>query len=203
MANRVLEAPLWRQTALSRSAIDPFHGRVVSVVPDNNRPDSDLTPRRRVPRWVPLFNVLARPLLSLGVPFGPDVLLTVRGRTSGLPRTTPVSLVDYGGRRGVISPFGETQWVRNLRVAGTATIRHGRRSEEVRTLELDHEQAVRFIREAIAPIAASSRLGDWFVRRIDKIDLDQPDEAAVGRPVFEVFPIDAPSARRSAGRGGT
>ncbi len=144
--------------------------------------------KRRLPRWVPYFNAIARPLIALGIPMGPDVLLTVKGRKSGLPRTTPVTICDYGGRRGFISPFGETNWARNLRAAGTATIRFGRKREEVRAVELDHDEAVRFIKEVIAPIAATSKIGDWFVRNIDKLDLDHPDETAVGKPVFEVFP---------------
>ena len=35
---------------------------------------------RQIPSWVPFFNLLAKPLLKLGVPMGPDVLITVRGR---------------------------------------------------------------------------------------------------------------------------
>lgn len=92
------------------------------------------TVERRLPRWVPYFNRLAKPLLALGVPMGPDVLITVRGRRTGRPRTTPVTICDYGGRRGMISPFGETNWVRNLRAAGTASVRIGRRREEVRAV---------------------------------------------------------------------
>src|SRR5262249_59297319 len=88
-----------------------------------------------MPFWVPAFNAVARPLLRAGVPMGPDVLLTVRGRTSGLPRTTPVTLCEWDGRRGIISPFGEVQWVRNLRAAGRATMRVGRRSEQGPPLE--------------------------------------------------------------------
>jgi len=38
-------------------------------------------------------------------------------------------------------------------------------------------------------------LGDWFVRKIDRIDLDHPDEAAVGKPVFEIFPVESPTSR--------
>jgi deazaflavin-dependent oxidoreductase (nitroreductase family) len=144
--------------------------------------------KRRLPRWVPYFNAIAKPLIAIGIPMGPDVLLTVRGRKSGLPRTTPVTICDYGGRRGFISPFGETNWVRNLRTAGIATIRFGRKREAVRAVELDHAGAVRFIEEVVAPIAASSKIGDWFVRNIDKVDLDNPDKAVVGMPVFEVFP---------------
>ena len=148
----------------------------------------------RVPRWVPYFNAVAKPLLALGVPMGPDVLITVRGRKSGLPRTTPVTVCEYRGRRGLISPFGESNWVRNLRATGTATIRFGRRREEVRAVELDHDQAAGFVRDVISPVAQRSRLGNWFVRKIDKIDIDNPDEAVRGRPVFEIFPL-APSGR--------
>jgi len=144
--------------------------------------------KRRLPRWVLYFNVIAKPLIALGVPMGPDVLLTVKGRRSGLPRTTPVTICEYGGRRGFISPFGETNWARNLRAAGIATISIGRKREEVRAIELDHDEAVRFIKEVIVPIAATSKIGDWFVRNMDKVDLDHPDETAVGMPVFEVFP---------------
>jgi len=144
--------------------------------------------KRRLPRWVSYFNVIAKPLIALGVPMGPDVLLTVKGRRSGLPRTTPVTICEYGGRRGFISPFGETNWARNLRAAGIATISIGRKREEVRAIELDHDEAVRFIKEVIVPIAATSKIGDWFVRNMDKVDLDHPDETAVGMPVFEVFP---------------
>ena len=161
-----------------------------------NRSESgdSMNGRRRLPAWVPYFNFFARPLLALGVPMGPDVLLTVRGRKSGQPRTTPVTICEYGGRRGFISPFGESQWVRNLRAAGTASIRFGRKREDIRAVELGHDEAVRFIREVIAPIAATSPIGDWFVRNIDKIDLDHPEEAAIGMPVFEVFPaVPAPS----------
>jgi deazaflavin-dependent oxidoreductase (nitroreductase family) len=151
---------------------------------------------RRLPWWVPYFNVVAKPLLALGVPIGPDVLLTVRGRRSGLPRTTPVTMGEYGGRRGFISPFGETNWVRNLRAAGMAAVRVGRRREEIRAVELDQDEAVRFLREVIAPIAAQSKLGDWLVRKVDRVDIDHPESAVIGMPVFEVFAIDSSAGRR-------
>jgi len=65
---------------------------------------------------------------------GPDVLLTVRGRRSGRPRTTPVTICEHDGRRGSISPFGETKWARNLRAAGRGTIRSGQKREEIRAV---------------------------------------------------------------------
>ena len=153
----------------------------------------------RIPRWVPLFNFFARRLLAIGVPLGPDVLMTVRGRRTGQPRTTPVTLCEFGGRRGVISPFGEVQWVKNLRVAGRATIGIGRRREEVVAVELDQAAGAEFIRDVIAPIARESRVGGWFVRAVDRIDVDHPADAAVGRPVFEFSPAP-PASPASEGR---
>src|SRR6476661_7670057 len=89
------------------------------------------------PRWVfSLFNPIAKFLLKAGVPLGFNGLITVRGRKSGLPRTTPVAIIEVSGRRWVWAPFGEVQWVRNLRAAGRATITVHRRQEEVRAVEL-------------------------------------------------------------------
>lgn len=142
------------------------------------------------PWWVPPFNVIAKPLLALGVPMGPDVLLTVRGRKTGQPRTTPVTVGERGGRRGIIGAFGDSNWSRNLRAAGTATIRFGRHSEEVRAVELKGGEAVDFLQVVLVPLARESRLGAWFVRHVDKIDIDDLEGVVRGRPVFEIFPVD-------------
>lgn len=32
-------------------------------------------------------------------------------------------------------------------------------------------------------------MGLWFVRNIDRIDIDHPEEATRGRPVFELQPV--------------
>src|SRR2546427_11452805 len=74
----------------------------------------------RVPFFVPLFNPIARRMLRGGVPLGPNALLTVRGRSSGVDRTTPVAVVAIGGRRGVVATLGDVDWARNLRAAGAA-----------------------------------------------------------------------------------
>jgi deazaflavin-dependent oxidoreductase (nitroreductase family) len=150
----------------------------------------------RLPAWVPFFNRIARPLLAAGVPMGPDVLLTVRGRKSGLPRTTPVAICENAGRRGLISPFGEVDWVRNLRAAGSATITAGGRTEEVTAVELGPAEAAAFVRDVLAPHARRTRLGRWFVRNIDRIDIDDPVAAAEGRPVFELHGSRAGSGSR-------
>ena len=100
-----------------------------------------------------------------------------------------MTLCENEGRRGLISPFGETDWVRNLRAAGRATLRLGRRVEEVAAVELGPVEAAAFVRDVLAPRARLSRSGSWFVRHVDKIDIDHPAEAVIGRPVFELRPV--------------
>jgi deazaflavin-dependent oxidoreductase (nitroreductase family) len=140
------------------------------------------------PRWVTMFTPITRPLLAAGVPLGPNGLLTVRGRTSGLPRTTPVAIIDVSGRRWVWSPWGDVHWVRNLRAAGRATVTVRGRKEEVAVTELDATERVGFFRDVLGPVARDMRFGMWFVRTVDGTDLDRPLEAAEGRAVFELHP---------------
>jgi deazaflavin-dependent oxidoreductase (nitroreductase family) len=90
----------------------------------------------QAPRFVRLANGLTKTLLRAGLPlsgFGyPMYLLTVRGRKSGQPHTTPVVIVEQEGKRYLLSPFGVVDWVRNLRASGVATFSRGRRHEQVR-----------------------------------------------------------------------
>ena len=139
------------------------------------------------PRWVfALFNPLAKFLLNAGVPLGFNGLITIRGRKSGLPRTTPVAIIEVSGRRWVWAPFGEVQWVRNLRAAGRASITVRRRQEEVRATELEQTQRVEYFRDILGPLARSIPFGSWFIRIADRVDLNHPVAAAEGRPVFEL-----------------
>src|SRR6266545_8413752 len=76
-------------------------------------------------RWIgPLVRLLLR--RGLGEP---NVLLTVRGRRTGKPRTTPVAIFELGDGRFVEAAFGEVDWVRNLRASGVAVLRRGRWSQ--------------------------------------------------------------------------
>lgn len=54
---------------------------------------------------------------------GGVVTLTVAGRSSGQPRRVPVIPVTIGEKRYLVSPYGETDWVRNLRAAGQGQLR--------------------------------------------------------------------------------
>jgi len=138
---------------------------------------------------VSVFTPVAKFFLGAGVPLGPNGLITIRGRKSGLPRTTPVAIIEVSGRRWVWAPWGEVHWVRNLRAAGRATITVRRRTEEVRATELDQTQRVEFFRDILGPLARSIPLGVWFIRIADGVDVDDPLEAAEGRRVFELHPF--------------
>ncbi len=63
------------------------------------------------------------------------------GQRSGAPRSTPVTLVEDGGRRWLVSPYGEVAWVRNLRAAGRATLSRGGRTETIAVSEIGVDDA--------------------------------------------------------------
>lgn len=149
---------------------------------------------RRVPSWMRVFNPGAKLLLAIGVPMGPEVLLTVRGRKTGLPRSTPVAVAEIAGRWWLIGPFGEGDWVRNLRAAGRGTLTNRRAREEITATELDREQKLRFFRDMLDPYLRTRGLARWIVRNLDRIP-DDPVEAAK-----DVFVFEAHRAPRSAGR---
>jgi deazaflavin-dependent oxidoreductase (nitroreductase family) len=118
---------------------------------------------------------------------GPNGLITVRGRTSGEPRTTPVAFVDIDGRTWVQSPFGDVNWVRNLRAAGEATITVGKRSEEVRAVELSTAEKVGFYRDVLGPYVRRMRGGRFLARFLGMSEiLNDPIAAADAHPVFEL-----------------
>ena len=141
------------------------------------------------PPWVTVFTPIARLLLAARVPLGFNGLITIRGRTSGLPRTTPVAIIEVSGRRWIWAPWGEVHWVRNLRAAGGATVTVRGRKEEVRATELDRTERLAFFRDVLGPVARGMPFGVWFIRTVDGVDLDRPLEAADGRPVFELHPL--------------
>ena len=143
----------------------------------------------RVPSLIPILNPLIRRLVGAGLPFGPNVLMTVRGRTTGLPRTFPVAIIELDGRRYVQSPFGEVNWVRNLRAAGEAVVSKGRDRHEVEAIEVTPDAGGPILRDALAPYLKSrvlaAVLGKFFNFRADSTLEDYVAEAR-RHPMFEL-----------------
>jgi deazaflavin-dependent oxidoreductase (nitroreductase family) len=99
-----------------------------------------LTPTRRA------ANRVVRLLLRLGLMPGPTYLLTVRGRRTGRTLSTPVTLVEEGGERWLVAPYGDVAWVRSARAAGTVTLTRGRQAERVTIGELAAAEAAPVLR---------------------------------------------------------
>jgi deazaflavin-dependent oxidoreductase (nitroreductase family) len=124
--------------------------------PARSRPDLRERAAAQVLRRV---NPLARRLIVAGLPTGaPNILLTVSGRRSGLPRTVPVGLLELDGRWFVQASYGAAGWAANLRAAGEASItEHGRRVP-VQAVELPPEEAGAILRRALQPYRCSRLL---------------------------------------------
>ncbi len=146
--------------------------------------------KARVPSFVGRFNPIARRMLGAGVPMGPNALITIRGRKSGEPRTTPIALIEIDGRRWVSSPYGDVNWVRNLRASGEATVTVGRKREAVAAIELSKEERVAFFRDRMGPYVRRIPLGlgRFIIGSVlgAKEMLDDPENAAERHPVFEL-----------------
>lgn len=154
--------------------------------PDPTTPDPTtryVRPSDRMDAW---FNAAVRWLTEHGVSLMGSRVLTVRGRRSGLPRSTPVNLMPLADERFLVAPRGNTEWVRNARVAGEAQLRVGRRVEQVLLVEVPVEERPAVIRVYL------KRWG-WEVGRfVEGLSKDSTDAelaaAAPGFPVFRVTP---------------
>jgi deazaflavin-dependent oxidoreductase (nitroreductase family) len=99
-----------------------------------------------------LANSFISALLRLGVKLDGVYLLSAAGRRSGKIHTTPVTLVEEGGQRWLVAPYGEVNWVRNARAAGRVTLRRGRQSETVTIVELDPEESAPVLKKYLKQV---------------------------------------------------
>jgi deazaflavin-dependent oxidoreductase (nitroreductase family) len=94
--------------------------------------------RFQEPGWFTknVFNRLVAAATKLGISVAGSRVLEVKGRKSGAWRKTPVNLLELEGRRYLVAPRGNTQWVRNIRVSGGGRLLLGRRREEFSATEV-------------------------------------------------------------------
>ncbi len=117
---------------------------------------------------------------------GPSFLhpLTVRGRRTGEPRSTPLSVMELDHRRYLVAPYGPVGWVKNARVAGEVSLTRGDRTERFTVRELGPEEAVPLLRKYLREIKA--------VRPYFDVSADSPEGEfrgiAPSKPVFELTP---------------
>jgi deazaflavin-dependent oxidoreductase (nitroreductase family) len=144
----------------------------------------DGVPRFVKPGWFTkhVFNRVVAFLTRVGVSVWGSRELRVRGRRTGEWRRTPVNLLTYEDRRYLVAPRGETQWVRNLRAAGTGELRVGRRVESFHAAELTDADKTPVLRAYLRRWKAE--VGVFF----DGVSAKSPDEdlkrIAPHHPVF-------------------
>lgn len=132
-----------------------------------------------------LSNRLVMFCLRLGLPLGNMALLTVPGRKSGLPRTTPVALGERDGQRWLLSPYGEVDWVRNLRAAGGGTLARGRWSLHFTSTPLSPTDAAPLLKYSVS--TAPGFIQKYFAAAPDA-PLAAFEQIAPAHPVFILNP---------------
>lgn len=131
-----------------------------------------------------VFNPTIAFLTRRGISVWGSRVLAVPGRTTGRIRTVPVNLLTVGDERYLVAPRGVTQWVRNVRAAGGAELRVGRRTEAVVLDELADDDKPEVLR-------AYLRRWKWEVGQFfDGVGPDSTDgelrAIAADHPVFRI-----------------
>lgn len=132
-------------------------------------------------------NTLSAAMIRLGIGPAGMHLLTVRGRKSGLPRTTPVNVIEHQGRRWLVAPYGEVTWVRNVRAVGEVELRRAGTAERCPAREATAEEAVPVLRSYLRQLRLL--VGPYF-----DVTPSSPDAAfAAEAPRHPVFLLTRPS----------
>jgi hypothetical protein len=131
------------------------------------------------------FNRAVGRLTAMGISIMGSRVLAVKGRKTGLWRTTPVNLLTVEGARYLVAPRGQAEWVRNIRVSGGGELRLGHGSEAFTVTELADADKPPVIR------AYLKRWG-WEVGRFfDGLTTNASEEEILAvAPGFPVFRID-------------
>ncbi|HUY77951.1 MAG TPA: nitroreductase family deazaflavin-dependent oxidoreductase [Ktedonobacterales bacterium] len=137
----------------------------------------------RIPAFVRMGNTVVTLLTRAGVPLRVITLLTVRGRKSGQPRTTPVAIIEQDGKRYLVAAYGVVDWVRNLRAAGVGTLTRGRRTEEITAIEVSPAEAAPILKRGLATRPAFLR---QYFDTTPTSSLDEYAREAVRHPVFQI-----------------
>jgi deazaflavin-dependent oxidoreductase (nitroreductase family) len=143
----------------------------------------------REPGWFTknVFNRIVAGLTEAGVSVWGSRILRVRGRTSGEWRSNPVNLLTTGERTYLVAARGQTQWVRNLRVANSGELRVGKRTQPFAAVELQDDEKAAILRAYLK--RWKMEVGVFFDGVSDKSSDAELARIAPNHPVFEVtFP---------------
>jgi deazaflavin-dependent oxidoreductase (nitroreductase family) len=131
-----------------------------------------------------VFNRLVSALTTLGVSVYGSRVLEVQGRKSGEWRQTPVNLLRYDGVDYLVSPRGQTQWVKNLRASSQGRLRVGRRTEPFAAVELSDDEKPPLLRAYLKKW--KFEVGAFFSGVGPDSSDDELREIAPDHPVFRI-----------------
>jgi deazaflavin-dependent oxidoreductase (nitroreductase family) len=126
----------------------------------------------RPPRYLKPMNKMMMAVQRLGIPTGPAMVLTVPGRKSGQPRSTPMTPFEFQGGLYVVAGYPGADWAANARAAGAGTLARGRRSRHVRIVELSVDEA----RPVLRAFSTEVPVGVAFAKRSGMVQDGTADE---------------------------
>jgi len=130
------------------------------------------------PAWLVRLNTA---MLRRGLRLGSQHLLTVPGRRSGEPRSTPISIATLQGERYIVAAFADAAWVANVRAAARGQLRRGGVTEAVELAEVATEDRGPVLRAFLQQVPGGVR---FFGKQ-------SPDEIVAGAARYPVFLVRA------------
>lgn len=118
---------------------------------------------------------------NLGLNFFGAKLLTVRGRKSGEPRSVVVNPLEVDGSTYLLSPRGETQWVKNIRANHQASLGRGKKQASYTATEVnDADLKLKIMRDYLDRWS-------WQVNKLMGASKGSPDKEL--RAILDKHPI--------------
>ncbi len=131
-----------------------------------------------------VFNPFVALMTRAGVSVWGSRVLRVRGRKSGEMRSSPVNLLTFEGKRYLVAPRGQTQWVRNIRVTHEGELWLGSKAGHIHVAELPDHGKVPLLRAYLK--RWKFEVGVFF----SGVSADSPESElrriAPDHPVFEI-----------------
>ncbi|AFM15494.1 deazaflavin-dependent nitroreductase family protein [Mycolicibacterium chubuense NBB4] len=143
--------------------------------------------RIRPPWWLKYVNKVMIAINKTGLLKDGPVVLTVTGRKSGQPRSTPITPFEVDGASYVVGGLPGSDWVRNVQANPEAVLVRGKVRRPVRMVELSADEARPLLRQF--PMLVPSGVG--FMKNAGLVTGPHPEEfeALAGR--CSVFRFDS------------
>ncbi|WP_137147970.1 nitroreductase family deazaflavin-dependent oxidoreductase [Mycolicibacterium sp. CR10] len=138
------------------------------------------------PWWLKPMNKVLMAAMKTGLMKDGPLVLTVTGRKTGQPRSTPITPFEVDGQRYVVGGFPGADWVRNAQANPDAMLVRGKVRQPVRMVELPAEQARPLLRQF--PVLVPTGVG--FMKSAGLVTGPNPDEFEALAGTCSVFRFD-------------